>query len=87
MGEEISAYEKFKLLAVTGGVPKYLEEMKPQLPAEENIRQLCFEKSGLLFNEFDQIFSDIFNKEALFIKRLCNVLRMVFLNTKRFMKN
>lgn len=69
-GEEISAYEKFKLLAVTGGVPKYLEEIKPQLPAEENIRQLCFEKSGLLFNEFDQIFSDIFGQRSPIYKEI-----------------
>lgn len=61
---EIAPYEKFKVLAVTGGIPKYLEEIKPHLTAEENIRQLCFEKSGLLFNEFDQIFSDIFAQRS-----------------------
>lgn len=62
--QEISSYEKFKVLAVTGGIPKYLEEIKPSLSAEENIKQLCFEKSGLLFNEFGQIFSDIFSNRS-----------------------
>lgn len=60
-GELLSSYEKLKLLAVTGGIPRYLEEIHFKLPAEENIRQLCFEKSGILFNEFDQIFSDLFS--------------------------
>ena len=85
--DKISAYEKFKVLAVTGGVPKYLEEIKPQLSAEENIRQLCFERAGLLFNEFDQIFSDIFAKEIRFTKRLCNPLWMDISNMKKFIKN
>ncbi|MBS0655597.1 MAG: ATPase, partial [Verrucomicrobia bacterium] len=50
--EHISPYEKFKVLAVTGGVPRYLEEIQPHRSAEENIKQMCFESEGLLFNEF-----------------------------------
>lgn len=67
---DITAYEKFKILAVTGGIPKYLEEIKPHLTAEENIRQLCFEKSGFLYNEFDQIFSDIFAQRSQIYKAI-----------------
>ena len=61
---KLGAYEKFKILSVTGGVPKYLEEMIPSLTAEDNIHRLCFQSDGLLFREFDQIFSDIFSKRA-----------------------
>ena len=60
----ISAYEKFKVLSVTGGVPKYLEEIIPQMPAEENIKRLCFTSSGFLFREFEQIFFDLFQKRS-----------------------
>lgn len=56
----IAAYEKLKFLSVTGGVPKYLEEMDPRLSAEANIKNLCFKAGGLLVNEFDNIFSDLF---------------------------
>lgn len=73
--EKISAYEKFKILAVTGGVPKYLEEIKPHLSAEENIRQLCFERGGLLFNEFEQIFSDIFAQRSNLYKEIVHAIR------------
>lgn len=62
--KQISAYEKLKLLAITGGVPRYLEEIQPNLSAEENIKQLCFQKEGLLFNEFDEIFSDLFSNKS-----------------------
>jgi len=72
--EHISPYEKFKVLAVTGGVPRYLEEIQPHKSAEENIKQLCFETSGLLFNEFDQIFSDLFARKSATYKKIVRLL-------------
>lgn len=60
----VSAYEKFKVLSVTGGIPKYLEEIIPSQSAEDNIHRLCFQPEGLLFREFEQIFSDLFSKKA-----------------------
>lgn len=61
---KVSAYEKFKLLSVTGGIPKYLEEIIPSHSSEDNIQRLCFQPDGILFREFDQIFSDLFSKKA-----------------------
>ncbi|MBS0629728.1 MAG: AAA family ATPase [Verrucomicrobia bacterium] len=61
---QIAPYEKFKILSVTGGIPRYLEEIQPLLTAEQNIQRLCFDASGLLFNEFNNIFSDIFGKRS-----------------------
>ena len=60
----VSNYEKFKVLSVVGGVPRYLEEIRPEWTAEENIRVLCFEEEGLLFNEFNRIFTDLFSSHA-----------------------
>lgn len=60
----ISGYEKFKILCVTGGVPRYLEEVNPKLDAEKNIKQLAFTAGGLLVGEFDKIFTDLFGKKA-----------------------
>jgi uncharacterized protein len=74
VGSHISAYEKFKILAITGGVPRYLEEIVPSLPAEENIRSLCFEKDGLLFNEFKQIFSNVFLKKSDLYEKIVDCL-------------
>lgn len=72
---EISAYEIFKILSVTGGVPRYLEEVQPKLTAEKNINHLCFDAGGLLFNEFDQIFSTLFAQRANAYIRLLEALK------------
>lgn len=60
----VSAYEKLKLLAVTGGVPRYLEAIDPKLSAEVNVQQLCYSSHGILFQEFKKIFADLFSKRA-----------------------
>ncbi|MCE5294143.1 MAG: AAA family ATPase [Chlamydiales bacterium] len=60
----VSSYEKFKLLSVTGGIPRYLEEIDPTVSSDENIQRLCFEKEGMLFSEFEKIFNDLFAKKG-----------------------
>lgn len=60
----ISSLEKLKILSVTGGVPRYLEEIDTTESAEATIKRLCFEPEGMLFLEFDQIFSAIFTRRA-----------------------
>ena len=70
MTQNISAYEKLKVLAVTGGIPRYLEEIQPKLTAEQNIFNLCYQREGVLFNEFDDIFSDLFEKRDKHYKGL-----------------
>jgi uncharacterized protein len=70
----ISAYEKFKMLAVTGGVPKYLEEVNPKLSAEDNIKRLCFTHGGFLVEEFEHIFADIFLRESGMYRALVELL-------------
>lgn len=72
--DRVSAYEKLKILGVTGGVPKYLEEILPREPAENNISRLCFKPEGLLFREYDQIFSDLFSKRASIFDKIVRIL-------------
>lgn len=72
---KVSNIEKLKLIAVTGGIPKYLEEMNPRLTAEENIRQLAFTESGILFNDFSEIFSDTLTRKSDLYERIVTLLR------------
>jgi uncharacterized protein len=72
--DNVSGYEKFKMLSVTGGIPKYLEEILPHKSAEENINRLCFSKGGFLVDEFEQIFSDLFIRNTDYYKRIVKVL-------------
>ena len=46
-----SPFDIAVLYGVTGGVPKYLELMDPELPVEENIRHTFFDSSSALFEE------------------------------------
>jgi hypothetical protein len=62
------------ILSITGGVPKYLEEIDPALPSDENIRLLCFSREGILFRDFNQIFSQIFGKNAQLRKSILKAL-------------
>ncbi len=70
-----SAQEKFMALAVTGGVPWYLELINPALPVSENIRKLCFEPNGLFVDEFKFIFNDLFKKRLPICKKIVECLR------------
>src|SRR5258708_8273057 len=60
--DRITPHEKLRLLSVTGGVPRYLEELNPALSADVNIQRMCFTPEGLLFKEFDLIFHDLFSR-------------------------
>jgi uncharacterized protein len=73
-GGKIAPYEIFKVLSVTGGIPRYLEEIKPTFSAEENIKDLCFRKGGALVNEFNEIFSDLFSKQSNNYKKIIQTL-------------
>ncbi|MBN1925672.1 MAG: ATP-binding protein [Prolixibacteraceae bacterium] len=70
----ISITEKLKILCVTGGIPRYLEEIRPELSAEENIHRLCFKREGLLFFEFEHIFSTTFGRRAEIYKKILQAL-------------
>jgi len=72
--KRISSYEVFKILSIIGGVPKYLEEILPEESAEQNIRKLCFTPEGLLFREFDQIFTDLFGKKSSHYQEIIKTL-------------
>lgn len=62
----LSSYERFKMLAVTGGIPSYLERIDPAASAEANIHRLCFTREGYLAREFDLLFNDLFQKKRFY---------------------
>lgn len=74
-GLKTSHYDTYKLLSILGGVPWYLEQLNPSLSADENIRQLALEKNGLLVQEFDRIFHDLFDGKGAAYKRILDALQ------------
>lgn len=73
-GVKATPFEVLRFLSVTGGIPRYLEELNPTLSAEENIRRLAFTEGEILFNEFDKIFSDLFSKRNALYKKIVTFL-------------
>ncbi len=58
--------EILDVLSVTGGVPRYLEEVDPGLSADENIRRLAFLPKSVLRADFDEMFSDVVTRQPKF---------------------
>ena len=72
--DRVAAREILDVLSVTGGVPRYLEEIDPSLSADENIRRLCFQRDGTLFNDFEAIFSQVFGEDCEVKRSVLEVL-------------
>ncbi len=75
LGMNISPYDTYKILSITGGIPWYLEQLNPSITVDENIKQLAFEKTGLLVGEFNRIFHDLFNGKGATYKKILDVLK------------
>ena len=51
-------------LSVTGGVPKYLEELNPSLSTAENLRRMAFRPHSVLRTDFDEMFTDVITRQT-----------------------
>lgn len=51
-----------------------LELIRSDLSAEENLRDICFTRGGLLVREFEQIFSDLFFRRSKNYKEIIECL-------------
>ena len=68
--ERVNPREIIDVLSVTGGVPRYLEEVNPALSADENIRQMCFLPNSILRTDFDEMFTDVITHQPVFTARV-----------------
>jgi AAA+ ATPase superfamily predicted ATPase len=71
---KISNAEKLKVISVTGGIPKYLEEINPKITAEENTRRMAFTEGGILFNDFSDIFTDTLMRKTDIYEKIVRLL-------------
>ena len=70
----IDVRDMLDVLSVTGGVPRYLEEVDPSLEADENIRRMCFLPDGYLFREFTDLFNDVISRTAPLKRRILEAM-------------
>lgn len=59
-GIVLSRYDILHLYMALGGIPHYLKEIKKGESTAQNINRICFEKSGLLANEFENLYHALF---------------------------
>ena len=69
-GCRVSCTDMIDVMSVTGGVPKYLENIDPAMSADENVKRLCFTAGALLVDEFDEIFNDALDVNLGLKKRI-----------------
>lgn len=62
---KLSHSQLLELYMVMGGVPYYLKSVENGRSAAQIINQLCFHKNGLLFNEFNNLFTSLFDAAEL----------------------
>ena len=60
----IEPREMLDVLSVTGGVPRYLEEIDPGLSAVENIKKMAFRAKSILRTDFDEMFTDVVTRQS-----------------------
>ena len=58
-----NANDILDVLSVTGGVPRYLEEINPALSADENIKRLAYLPKSVLAEDFEDMFRDVITGE------------------------
>lgn len=61
-------YQIVQLYMAMGGIPHYLDAVSPELSAPQNIQTLFFDKSGLLANEFYNLYRSLFKKHEVYEK-------------------
>ncbi len=68
MGCKFNDDQVLEIYMAMGGIPFYLNGIKKNLSANQNINNLCFRKEGLLFDEFDNLFKSLFNDAEAYIE-------------------
>ncbi len=64
----LERYQIVQLYMTMGGIPYYLDAVQPHLSAAQNIQELFFDKSGLLKNEFFNLYRSLFRKFEVYEK-------------------
>ena len=63
---QLERYQIIQLYMTLGGIPYYLDAIQPHLSAPQNIQELLFDKSGLLRNEFFNLYRSLFKKYEIY---------------------
>jgi len=63
-GIQLNETQVLQLYMVMGGIPHYFKSVSKGLSAAQNINKICFQPEGLLLDEFNQLFSSLFEESG-----------------------
>ncbi|MEI6096435.1 MAG: AAA family ATPase, partial [Gammaproteobacteria bacterium] len=72
-GMQLSEHQILQLYMVMGGIPHYLKSIKKSLSVAQNINEICFQKGGLLLDEFDKLFHSLYEEPEIYT----NIIRAI----------
>lgn len=72
-GVNLNRQQILQLYMVMGGVPHYLKAVQKGLSAAQNIGLICFQKNGLLFDEFNMLFHSLYEEPEVYL----NIIRAI----------
>lgn len=68
LGHNFTHQQVLLIYMITGGVPHYLKNIRKNLSISQNVNALCFQKGGLLFDEFEKLFHSLYEEPEIYIK-------------------
>ena len=60
-GHQYTPEQVLQVYLIMGGVPFYLKLLQKKYSIAQNINELCFSSTGILFNEFNELYSSLFS--------------------------
>lgn len=64
----LNQHQIIELYMIYGGIPYYLETVKKGKSVAQNIDEVCFSKSGLLYDEFENLYASLFTNHENHVK-------------------
>ncbi len=64
-----------EIYMVMGGVPYYLSKIEKGLSATQNIEQLAFKKNSFFLDEFDNLFSSLFEDSEIYVEIMRHIAK------------
>jgi len=58
---KLNRYQILQIYMTMGGIPMYLDQLKPGLSAIQNIQAICFSPTGYLRNEYERLYASVFD--------------------------
>jgi uncharacterized protein len=65
-GHVLERYQIAQVYMALGGIPFYLDALKPEHSVAQNVQKLFFDSGGLLSDEFSQIFRSLFKNHDIY---------------------